>query len=65
MKEIRSETTPYGFNFGAAEVERLHRDEKLGCVWIGVDTKTMHLEILVLKGGKIRTSKTNKKKVKK
>ncbi len=47
--------TQYGFEYGAAEVERLHSDD--GRVWLGVKTPREELQIYITKTGLIRTSR--------
>jgi hypothetical protein len=52
----RRELTQYGFNFGAAEVTRIH-EEKNGSVHIGITTpktKPASMQIYVTKTGKVR-----------
>ena len=51
---IRYETTQFGFNWGAAVIERIHSDEKKGCVALTIATKKTRLSIYVTKTGKIR-----------
>jgi len=48
--------TQYGFEYGAAKVERIFSDEKKGCVTLGIKTpKHKHgLQIYVTKTGKVR-----------
>jgi hypothetical protein len=48
--------TRYGFEYGAAKVERIFSDEKKGCVILGIETpKHKHgLQIYVTKTGKVR-----------
>ena len=48
--------TQYGFEYGAAKVERIFSDEKKGCVTLGIETpKHKHgLQIYVTKAGKVR-----------
>ena len=47
--------TQYGFEYGIAEVERLHSDD--GRVWLGVKTPREELQIYITKTGFIRTSR--------
>jgi hypothetical protein len=47
--------TRYGFEYGAAKVERIFSDEKNGWVVIGVQTVRKHaIQIYVTKTGKVR-----------
>lgn len=47
--------TQYGFEYGAAKIERLHSDEKTGAVVLGVKTpKGQYWQIYVTKTGKVR-----------
>ena len=44
----------YGFEYGAAKVERLFSDEKKGWVTIGVTTPKVSIQVYVTKTGKVR-----------
>ena len=60
---IHLHDTPYGFEYGAADVERVHhfRDPKnLGKVVIGVYTPRAELQIVVTKSGMVRIFVTGK-----
>ena len=59
--EIKSCITKYGFNWGAAEVERMANDVNKGWVYINVNSpKPLEsLSIYVTKTGKIRVWKNN------
>ena len=46
--------TGYGFEWGAATVERMCSDEKKGWVYIGVKTPRGEIRVYVTKTGKIR-----------
>lgn len=46
--------TQFGFEYGAARVERFFSDEKKGWVTIGVTTPKAHIQVYVTKTGKIR-----------
>ena len=46
--------TKYGFEWGAAKVERLCSDDKKGWVCLGVETRKHRLQIIITKTGKIR-----------
>lgn len=46
--------SPYGFEYGAAKVERLFSDEKKGWVTIGVTTPKVEIQVYVTKTGKVR-----------
>ena len=50
---IKTEVTQYGFNFGAAKVERIASDDKRQWVVIGVETPKEILHIYVTKTGKV------------
>lgn len=52
--EIRHEATTYGFNYGSAEVERLHSDDRTGGVVIMVTTPKGSAQVYVTRTGKIR-----------
>ena len=56
---MKVEQIPYGFKFGAAEVERLMSDEAKGWVYIAVNTpKTgQSVNVYVTKTGKTRVYK--------
>lgn len=49
--------TQYGFEYGAARVERWHSDEKQGWVYMAVTSPKQQLHIYVTKTGKIRVYK--------
>lgn len=51
---IEYRETKYGFNYGAAEVERIFSDHKRQSVCIGVKTKKASLQIYTTKTGKVR-----------
>lgn len=46
--------TPYGFEWGAAKVERCFSDSKKGWVTLLVKTPKIQLQIYVTKTGKVR-----------
>ena len=46
--------TKYGFEYGAAKVQRIFSDEKAGWITIGVDTPKQSIQVYVTKTGKIR-----------
>lgn len=51
---IRFEMTPFGFNYGAAEITRTCSDDKKGWVMLIVRTPKQDLQIYVTKTGKVR-----------
>ena len=51
---IKYDETAYGFEYGAAAVERVCADEKKGWVVISVKTPKCELEVYVTKTGKVR-----------
>ena len=56
VTDMRFENTQYGFNYGAAEIERCCSDEKKGWVVLTLKTKKhpQGLQIYVTKTGKVR-----------
>ena len=48
------EETTYGFEYGAAKIERIASDEKKGWVVVGLKTPKAKLDIYVTKTGKVR-----------
>jgi hypothetical protein len=46
--------TRYGFEWGAAKIERLFSDEKKGWVTFAIKTPKKDLQVYVTKTGKIR-----------
>ena len=46
--------TKYGFEYGAAKVQRIFSDSKSGWVIIGIDTPKQSIQIYVTKTGKVR-----------
>ena len=46
--------TKYGFEYGAADVMRLHSDDATGWVTVGLKTRKDELQLYVTKTGKIR-----------
>ena len=58
---IRRQETQYGFNYGAAEVERMCCDEKKGWVVLGINTPKCRLQVYVTKTGKVRVFGTDGK----
>jgi hypothetical protein len=59
---MRYEETPFGFNYGAAEVTRCISDEKKGWVMLHIETpkQDQHIGIYVTKTGKVRVYKNGK-----
>lgn len=55
MSEHYAET-PYGFEWGAAKIERCFSDAKKGWVTFLLTTKKVELQIYVTKTGKVRVS---------
>lgn len=51
---VRSEITQYGFNYGAAEITRVHHNDKKGYVILHLKTRKKELQIYVTKTGKVR-----------
>ena len=51
---IHYKETEFGFEYGAADVTRIHSDEKTGAVWIGVRSPKRELQVYVTKTGKVR-----------
>lgn len=56
---IRYEETPFGFNWGAAEVSRLFSDTKKGWITFEVKTDKETLQVYVTKTGKIRVNSSD------
>jgi hypothetical protein len=54
MKVEHFKETQYGFEWGAATIERSCSDKKQGWVCLTVRSKKQSLQIVVLKGGKIK-----------
>lgn len=48
------ENSKYGFEYGAASIERVLSDKKEGYVVIGIDTPKQGIQVYVTKTGKIR-----------
>ena len=53
-KMIHYAETRFGFEYGAAKVERFHSDDRRGWVIIGIDTPRHKLQIYVTKTGRVR-----------
>ena len=51
---IRYAETKYGFEYGAAKIDRICSDEKAGWVVLCLKTKKRTLELYVTKTGKVR-----------
>ena len=51
---VHYEETKYGFQYGAARIERLWSCEKRKWIMLGVETEKMAVDIHVTKTGKIR-----------
>lgn len=60
---MRYEETKFGFNYGAAEIERCCSDEKKGWVVLRIKTPREDLQIYVTKTGKVRVHNKNKKEL--
>ena len=54
MSEIPFEDKQFGFVYGAAEITRIHSDEKTGKVFIDLKTKKRTIQIHITKTGIIR-----------
>ena len=52
--QIRYEETQFGFNYGAAEIVRIHSDDSKGWVILQLKTPKKRLQIYVTKTGKVR-----------
>lgn len=50
---VKTEITQYGFNFGAAKVERICSDEKKQWVVFRIETPKENLQVYVTKTGKV------------
>ena len=57
--QIRYEETPWGFNYGAAEVTRIHSDGKRQWVMLGITTPKVSIQVYVTKTGKLRVFSRN------
>jgi hypothetical protein len=53
--------TNYGFEFGAAKFQRLHRDRATGAVWVEVSTPREQVHIRVTASGMVRIWDCKKK----
>ena len=62
MSDFKTEATRYGFTFGSAHVERVCHDEVKGWSVISIFSKNKHVDITVMKGGKIVISEIYKDK---
>lgn len=62
--KIHFAKTGYGFEYGAAKIERIHSDEQDGSVFLRVETEKEILQIRVTRTGLIRTSQWKKGKEK-
>lgn len=51
---IHYKETTYGFEYGAAKVQRIFSDEKKGWVTLGITTLKADLQIYVTRTGKVR-----------
>jgi len=58
-QKIHAANTQYGFEFGAAEVTRIHSDKKTGAVYLGVKTPKTEICVYVTKNGKLRVFEGN------
>lgn len=54
QKSLHYKETQYGFEYGAATVNRVCSDDKKGWVVIEVASKKQHVQVYVTKTGKIR-----------
>ena len=53
MAKATASTTQYGFKYGAAEVTRIHSDDK-GAVWIEIKSEKNAVQVRITKTGLIR-----------
>jgi hypothetical protein len=51
---IRYEEHSYGFNYGAADITRIHSDDNKGWIILQLKTPKKQLQIYVTKTGKVR-----------
>lgn len=51
---IHYKETPYGFEYGAAKIERTFSDTKRGWVVISITTPKVDLQVYVTKTGRVR-----------
>lgn len=51
---VPGRTTEFGFQWGAAMIQRLFSDVKKGWVTVGVETPKCKLQVYITKTGKIR-----------
>lgn len=51
---IPFQETEFGFDYGSAQVSRMHSNPKKGCVILCVKTPKTEIQIYVTKTGKIR-----------
>jgi hypothetical protein len=56
---INYKETPYGFVWGAADVQRYFSDEKKGWITLGLKTQKGNIQIYVTKTGKVRIHDAN------
>ena len=54
--------TKYGFEWGAAKVERLCSHKEQGWVYVGVESPKAQIQVYVTKSGKVRIYKQKKRK---
>lgn len=57
---MMSQQTDFGFQWGPAQVVRICCDERLGWVAIEVKSKKEIIDLVVLKGGKIKVTRKKK-----
>lgn len=58
---IDYQETQFGFEWGAATVDRVFSDTKTGCVTISIRTPKEDLQIYVTKTGKVRVHGKDRK----
>ena len=65
-EELKDGTTEFGFKFGDALVERVHKDKDKGWTIISIKTsrKNQELQVYVTKTGKVRVFKYHVKEMK-
>lgn len=51
---IHFKETQYGFEWGAAKIQRFFSDEKRGWITLGITTPKIELQVYITKTGKVR-----------
>jgi hypothetical protein len=57
---IKYKETPFGFEYGSIQVQRIFSDKKRGLVTVGITSPKQEIQVYATKTGKIRVFRQDK-----